>query len=96
MTSVKVAVSLPIETFQRAKLAVRRGRAASLSGYVAAALEQKATFDELEQLLEEMLAESGGPMTRAEVKRTDQLIDASVRRPKKQNPPTTGCAIAFE
>ena len=74
MTSVKVAVSLPRETFQRAKRAVRRGRAASLSAYVAAALEHKATLDELDELLNEMLEETGGPMTRAEEKKVDRLI----------------------
>jgi hypothetical protein len=50
MTSMKVAVSLPRETFERAKRAVGRGRAPSLSAYVAAALEQKATLDELKYL----------------------------------------------
>jgi hypothetical protein len=74
MTSVKVAVSLPRETFDRAKRAISRGRAASLSAYVTAALEQKATFDELGDLLDEMLAETGGPMTRVEQKRIDRLI----------------------
>lgn len=44
---MKIAVSLPRETFERAKRAVGRGRAASLSAYVTAALEQKVTFDEL-------------------------------------------------
>jgi hypothetical protein len=74
MTSVKVAVSLPDATFRRAKRAVRKGRAASLSAYVTAALEQKATFDELEDLLTEMLDESGGPLTAAEVRAADRAI----------------------
>ena len=84
MTSMKVAVSIPRETFQRAKRAVRRGRAASLSAYVTAALEQKATLDELDTLLDEMLEASGGPMTRAEQRRTDRLILGPSRRPKKK------------
>jgi len=84
MTSVKVAVSIPRETFQRAKRAVRRGRAASLSAYVTAALEQKATLDDLDALLDEMLEESGGAMTRAEVRRTDRLILGASRRQKKK------------
>jgi hypothetical protein len=83
MTSMKVAVSLRRETLERAKLAVRRGRAASLSAYVDAALEQKATLDELDDLLNEMLDETGGPMTRAEERRTDRLIVPSVRRTKR-------------
>ncbi len=84
MTSMKVAVSLPRETFQRAKRAVRRGRAASLSAYVTAALEQKATLDELDDLLNEMLAETGGPMTRAEQKKIDRLISGPPRRAKRK------------
>jgi hypothetical protein len=83
MTSVKVAVSLPRETFERAKRAVGRGRATSLSAYVTAALEQKATFDELGDLLDEMLAETGGPMTAVEKKRIDRLIRGPKGRAKK-------------
>jgi len=83
MTTMKVAVSLPRETFERAKRAVGRGRAASLSAYVAAALEQKATFDELGDLLDEMLAETGGAMTMAEQKRIDRLIRGPGGRAKK-------------
>jgi hypothetical protein len=83
MTSMKVAVSLPRETFERAKRAVGRGRAASLSAYVTAALDQKATFDELNDLLDEMLAETGGPMTVVEEKRIDRLIRGPKRRAKK-------------
>jgi Arc/MetJ-type ribon-helix-helix transcriptional regulator len=83
MTSMKVAVSLPRETFERAKRAVGRGRAASLSAYVTAALEQKATFDELGDLLDEMLAETGGPMTAVEEKRIDRLIKGPKGRAKK-------------
>lgn len=84
MTSMKVAVSLPRETFERAKRAVGRGRAASLSAYVTAALDQKATFDELDDLLNEMLDETGGPMNAAEKKRIDRLIKGSRPRKKKK------------
>ena len=53
-----------------------------MSAYVAAALEQKATFDELDDMLDEMLAESGGPMTEAERARIDQLF-AEPKLPKR-------------
>ena len=82
MTTTKIAISLPGATYRRAKNAVRRGRAASMSAYVAAALEQKATFDELDDMLDEMLAESGGPMTEAERARIDQLF-AEPKLPKR-------------
>lgn len=84
MTSMKVAVSLPQETYLRAKRAVRRGRASSLSAYVAAALDQKATLDELDDLLSGMLRETGGPMTPAETKQIDRLILGPTRRAKKK------------
>ncbi|HEV8247298.1 MAG TPA: hypothetical protein VGP93_16080 [Polyangiaceae bacterium] len=84
MTSMKVAVSLPQDTFQRAKRAVRRGHAASLSAYVTAALDQKATLDELDDLLNDMLEETGGPMTLAEKKKVDRIILGSKRKTKKK------------
>jgi len=84
MTTMKVAVSLPRETYQRAKRAVRRGRAASLSAYVTAALDQKATFDELDGLLDEMLVESGGAMTRAEEQQVDRIILGRTPRTRRK------------
>ena len=79
---MKVAVSLPRKTFQRAKRAVSRGHAASLSDYVTAALDSKAMLDELGDLLNEMLDETGGPMTRAEKKQVDRILGPT-RRTKK-------------
>jgi hypothetical protein len=61
--SEKIAVSLPRGLAERARRAVRRGRAASVSAYVASALEDKVKLDELATLLDEMLSESGGPLT---------------------------------
>ena len=74
MTTSKIAVSVPSEVLTRAREAVRRGRSASLSAYVSAALAQKLMQDELDQLLEEMLAESGGPLTRTELKRAREAL----------------------
>jgi hypothetical protein len=83
MTSMKIAVSLPRETFLRTKRAVRRGHAASVSAYVTAALDQKATLDELDDLLNSMLDETGGPMTAAEERTVDRLILGPARRTRK-------------
>jgi len=44
-----------------AQRAVAEGRANSVSAYVADALEEKAKLDDLASLLDEMLAETGGP-----------------------------------
>ena len=70
----KIAVSLPRGLAERARRAVRQGHAASVSAYVASALEEKMNLDELSSLLDEMLAESGGPMTSAERREADRAL----------------------
>lgn len=74
----KIAVSLPRGTADRARRAVRQGRAASVSAYVASALEEKAKLDELSTLLDEMLAESGGPLSPSERRAADRALGVSV------------------
>jgi len=51
-----------------------------VSAYVAAALQEKARLDGLAELLDEMLRETGGPLTAVERRRADKVIDASKRR----------------
>lgn len=84
-TAAKIAISLPAALAQRARRAVRDGRAESLSAYVAQALEEKAKLDDLHALLEEMLEETGGPLTTAERKAADRVLgisaSAKTRRP---------------
>lgn len=75
MTStVKIAVSLPVQVAERARRAVRRGRAPSVSAYVAAALEEKVKLDDLATLLSDMLTEAGGPLTAAERRAADRAL----------------------
>ena len=81
MTSSKIAVSLPRPVLARARQAVRQGVAASMSAYVAAALEEKAKLDGLGALLDEMLAESGGPLTPSERRAADAALGI---RPKRR------------
>ena len=80
MTKSKVAVTLPRGLVAQAKRAVRERRAASVSAYVAAALEEKAKLDDLAAMLDEMLAESGGPLTPAERKAADRTLRLSRAR----------------
>jgi Arc/MetJ-type ribon-helix-helix transcriptional regulator len=80
MTVSKIAVSLPEEVVARARRAVARGRAESMSAYVAAALAEKAKLDDLADLLQEMLAESGGPMTASERRGADAILGSALRR----------------
>ena len=85
MTRVeKIAISLPAPLAARARLAVRQGRAPSVSAYVAGALEQRVKLDELESLLSELLDESGGPLTAAEARRLDRELGVRAKaRPKR-------------
>jgi antitoxin ParD1/3/4 len=74
MTTTKIAVSLPAGLVQQAQRAVAEGRAASVSAYVARALEEQAKLDDLASLLDEMLAETGGPLSGSERKAADQAL----------------------
>jgi hypothetical protein len=49
---------------------------ASVSAYVAAALAEKAKLDELSELLQEMLSETGGPLTADERRVADDALGA--------------------
>jgi Arc/MetJ-type ribon-helix-helix transcriptional regulator len=74
MTRSKIAVSLPADLVARAREAVSEGRVSSVSAYVAEALEEKAELDDLAALLDEMLAESGGPLTARERTAADRAL----------------------
>ena len=82
-TAVKIAISLPAEIAERARRAVRKGRAASVSAYVASALEEKVKLDDLASLLSEMLAESGGPLSAAERRAADRTLGVTAERKRK-------------
>ncbi len=68
----KIAVTVPEELVAAARAAVAAGRAGSVSGYVADAMREKAKLDDLDELLTEMLAESGGPLSDAERRKIDR------------------------
>ena len=84
MNTQKIAISLPGALVDRARSAVRKGRAASVSAYVAAALEEKSKLDELEELLQEMLAETGGPLSARERAEADAALGISGRGLRKK------------
>lgn len=73
----KIAVSLPSMLVKAAKSAVRGGRAPNVSAYVADAIAEKVMLDDLSALLEEMLAETGGPLTRGERQAADRILYGS-------------------
>jgi hypothetical protein len=79
-TKHKIAVTLPPALVARARRAVRAGRADSVSAYVAAALEEQAKLDELAELLADMLAETGGPLSARERRVADDALGVARRR----------------
>jgi hypothetical protein len=74
MTTTKIAVSLPAPLVARARSAVAGGSADSVSAYVASALEEKVKLDDLAELLQQMLSETGGPLTAAEKRAADSML----------------------
>src|SRR6185436_7524463 len=64
MTRAKIAVTIPRPLLAAARRAVKQRQSESVSAYVAAAMEQKAKLDDLAAMLDEMLAETGGPPRR--------------------------------
>jgi antitoxin ParD1/3/4 len=84
MTKAKIAITLPPALVTRAQDAVREGRAPSISAYITAALEEKAKLDDLERMLDEMLEETGGPLTEHERAVADAALGiATDKNPKR-------------
>ena len=75
----KLAISLPSRAAESARRAVRKGRASSVSAYVAAAIEEKSKQEDLAAFLAAMLAETGGPLTAAETREADRSLGISTK-----------------
>ena len=80
MTKSKIAVTLPPALVARARRAVRAGRADSVSAYIAAALEEKTKLDDLADMLAQMLADTGGPLTESERRTADEALGVTRRK----------------
>ena len=72
--SVKIAISLPEDTVARVRQAVRSGRAASASAYIAEAIRERVTRDDLADMLSGMLQETGGPLSAQERRHIDREL----------------------
>ena len=83
MTTSKIAISLAEPLIARARDAVERGRAASVSAYVASAITEKAKLDDLADLLQEMLAATGGPLTPEERRAADRALGTAPPRKRR-------------
>jgi len=84
MTRAKIAVTIPRPLLANARRAVRKGTSDSVSAYVTAAMEDKAKVDDLKAMLDEMLAETGGPATAAEKRQAEQMLGLRPRRSKRR------------
>lgn len=78
MTTQKIAITVPEQTLASARRAVRAGKAGSLSAYISRALEQQTLLDDLDSLLQELLSESGGPLTAQEKGWADSVLSGRV------------------
>jgi Arc/MetJ-type ribon-helix-helix transcriptional regulator len=61
MTRAKIAISLPKQQLARVHREVRAGRADSVSGYIARALEEQEKRDSLRTLLHDLIEQHGEP-----------------------------------
>jgi Arc/MetJ-type ribon-helix-helix transcriptional regulator len=90
MSVYKITISLPSRAAEQVRRAVKRGRAASASAYIASAIETKAKSETLDELFAEMLQQTGGPMTPAEIREADRALGYASRKRRKRPAPRKG------
>lgn len=78
MTAAKIAISLPPDQLATMQAAVRAGKAASVSAYVADAIARQAREESLESLVSDMVAEFGEPTAK------DRAWARRVLKPRKR------------
>ncbi len=79
MTVAKIAISLPPHALARARRAVRSGEAPSVSVFIARAIEQQTSREDLRRMLGGMLEETGGPVSAAEKREIDRELGVAPR-----------------
>ncbi|MGH8897711.1 MAG: toxin-antitoxin system antitoxin subunit [Egibacteraceae bacterium] len=75
--TMKLTISVPDDVGAEARDAVRRGRAASVSGYIVAAIQHYRQTMTLEDWLAQADAEAGGPPSDAAFARVDAQLGLS-------------------
>jgi Arc/MetJ-type ribon-helix-helix transcriptional regulator len=83
MTKAKIAITLPRPLLANARRAVKNGRADSVSAYVVSALEEKAKLDDLKAMLDDMLLETGGPLTQTERREAERMVGLRPRSKRR-------------
>jgi hypothetical protein len=82
MTTEKIAITVPKDVLRRARQAVKAGAATSLSAYISRIIDEKTRRDDFDAMLEEMLAETGGPLTPKEIEWADRQLGLAPKRAK--------------
>ena len=85
----KIAISLTAPAAESVRTAVREGRAPSVSAYVADAIEQKSSREDLIAMFDEGLKKTGGSATAAEQRWVDWWFG-----PRKGKPPRRPPSVA--
>jgi hypothetical protein len=80
MSTRKLAISIPAQTLKRAQERAKVLGARSLSAYISEAIDQRLVTDDLDALLAEMLAESGGPLSKKEQEAAAKALGFKKRR----------------
>lgn len=73
-TKAKIAVTLDPARVEAARRAVAQGLASSVSAYVERAMLTYEQGDGLDEILDEILEATGGPMTPEEIARVDREL----------------------
>lgn len=55
----KIAISLPDESIERARLAIRRGKAPNMSNYIAHLIDEASANEPFEEMIADLIRESG-------------------------------------
>lgn len=80
MTKAKIAITVSQATLAKAKKAVKEGRATSVSAFFEAAVEHRESREDTIAMLDDILEETGGPLTAAEKREADRILGTKPRR----------------
>jgi hypothetical protein len=70
----KITISLPSRAAESARKAVKDGHASSVSAYIVEALEMQTKTDNWDEVFEQMMEETGGPMQPWEERAADRAL----------------------
>ena len=66
----KIAISLPDESLEKARSAVRRGKAPNVSNYIARLIDEASASEPFEEMIADLIRESGA--SEAQIRAADQ------------------------